>query len=285
VDSAFQSPHPLDGMPPDGVPPRVGHTLRLCDECRDFLRFIRRPRLGPRLPLRCGRNQGLRADAPTSHKPSAGAWWADWCAGLSPLRTVQWALLLWACNLVFLAPLAVLAAQLGGAQHRFLGMVSIPWLQALLWAPLVEELLFRHGLRRPAQALWVVPAMVVVLTYGMQTSTAALLLVVLLAMVVQAQIPAKPAPWMWRKTYRHAFPWVFYVTTTLFALLHLMNFSLHQTPLWLWPLLVLPQWCTGLVLGWLRVRRGIGAAILLHAIFNGGPLLLVWLLLGVLRGV
>jgi membrane protease YdiL (CAAX protease family) len=45
------------------------------------------------------------------------------------------------------------------------------------------------------------------------------------------------------------------------------------------PLLVLPQWVTGLVLGWMRVRRGIGASIMLHAMFNGGPLLLIGLIL------
>jgi membrane protease YdiL (CAAX protease family) len=61
--------------------------------------------------------------------------------------------------------------------------------------------------------------------------------------------------------------------------MHLYNFNLHHTPLWLLPLLVLPQWLTGLVLGWLRVKRGIGASILLHAIFNGGPLLVVLLIL------
>lgn len=49
--------------------------------------------------------------------------------------------------------------------------------------------------------------------------------------------------------------------------------------MWLLPLLVLPQWATGLVLGWMRVRRGIGAAIALHALFNGGPVLMIWLLM------
>jgi len=215
---------------------------------------------------------------------SGSSWRSDWLtglSGLSALRVLQWALLLWMLNLVFVGPLAVLAAQAGGAQHRLLDTVSIPWLQALLWAPLVEELLFRYGLRRPAQALWVIPAVVVVLIYGVQWSTGALLLTVLLGIAVQTRRGGKGFAWSWYKAYRHAFAWVFYGMATGFALLHLLNFNLHQTPLWLWPLLVLPQWCTGLVLGWLRVRRGIGAAILLHAMFNGGPLLLVWLLLAI----
>jgi len=248
--------------------------LRFRDECRDFLRFLRHPTLSPRLP---GARLGSSARA-------------DWLRGVSPLRLLPWALLLWTWNLLFLGPLAALAAHAGGAHHRLLDMVSIPWLQALLWAPVIEELLFRYGLRRPAQALWVIPAAAVALVYGMQWSTGLLLLAVLLAIILQTRQGAnrqslKPLSWSQRKTWRRTFVWVFYTASTLFALLHLLNFNLHQTPLWLLPLLVLPQWCTGLVLGWLRVRRGIGAAMLLHAMFNSGPLLLVWALLEAMRGV
>ncbi|CFN63451.1 membrane protein [Bordetella pertussis] len=72
---------------------------------------------------------------------------------------------------------------------------------------------------------------------------------------------------------------MFHLVALTFAAVHLNNFSLSQTPVWLLPLLVLPQWATGLVLGWMRVRRGIGAAIALHALFNGGPVLMIWLLM------
>jgi hypothetical protein len=65
----------------------------------------------------------------------------------------------------------------------------------------------------------------------------------------------------------------------LFAAVHLGNFSYNETPLWLLPFLVLPQWVTGLALAWLRVRRGVGAAMVLHGIFNGGPLLVIWLVI------
>src|SRR5690606_41616767 len=60
---------------------------------------------------------------------------------------LQWALLMWAINLLFFGPIAVLAAGMGGATHR-LDIENIPWLTALLWAPIAEELVFRYGLRR-----------------------------------------------------------------------------------------------------------------------------------------
>lgn len=249
------------------------HAPNFRSELKDFLRFLRRPRLAPRLaaPRRLGNSLQ-----------------ADWLAGLSPLRLLQWALVLWAWNLLFLGPLAVAAAQAGGAQHRLLEMSSIPWLQALLWAPLIEELVFRHGLRRIGQALWLVPVAAVALFNGPQWATGLLVAMLLLVLWLPQRRPgtaqASALPWRWRRRYRAWFPWAFYAATTLFAVIHLHNFNLNQTPAWLLPLLVLPQWFTGLVLGWVRVRRGIGAAILMHAIFNGGPLLLVWLLLGTMPG-
>ena len=52
---------------------------RFRDELVDFWRFVRRPSLAPRLPDR------VRGDA----------WAADWQAGVSFKRLLQWAALLW----------------------------------------------------------------------------------------------------------------------------------------------------------------------------------------------
>lgn len=239
---------------------------RFKHELRDFLGFLRRPRLAPRT---AGRRTGSGVAA-------------DWLSGLSVKRLLQWALLLWTINLVFLGPIAVMAAGAGGAQHR-LNLDAIPWLQALLWAPVVEELVFRYGLRRIAHIVWLLPAALVAMLYGPGWSTGLLLLAVLLICwrpgVGRQYTPRQGRAWRFMLWYRQGFPWVFYAASLAFAAVHLFNFNMHQTPLWLMPLLVLPQWLTGLVLGWLRIRRGIGAAMLLHALFNGGPLLIVWMIL------
>jgi hypothetical protein len=65
----------------------------------------------------------------------------------------------------------------------------------------------------------------------------------------------------------------------------LYNFQLNSMSWYLLPMLVLPQCLTGLVLAWLRVRRGMGASIVLHAIFNGGPVLLIIGLLKLFDGI
>jgi hypothetical protein len=241
--------------------------LRFRDEVRDFFRFVRHPRLAPRMPGR----------------PTVNGGPADWFPSVSVGRLLKWACLLWAVNLVFLGPIAVSAAGAGGAQHRF-DLQNIPWLQALLWAPVVEELVFRYGLRHIGQALWLVPAAVVALVAGPNWATITLVgLLVLLCwlpyMKKSGSGPGPALPWHYREVYVRSFPWVFHAVSLSFAAVHLNNFSLNQMPYWLMPLLVLPQWLTGLVLGWLRVKRGIGASMLLHGLFNGGPLLVVWLVL------
>lgn len=240
--------------------------LRFRDELRDFFRFIFKPRFGPRLP---GRH-------------AVSGWWEDWFPGLSIGRLLKWAIFLWAVNLVFLGPIAVAAAGAGGATHR-LDLNNVPWLQALLWAPIVEELVFRYGLRRIGQAWWLLPAAVAAMVMGARWPgillLAGILVVCWLPYMAALPYTRKPLSWRYRLVYRRCFPWVFHLASLLFAAVHLYNFNLHHTPLWLLPLLVLPQWLTGLVLGWLRVKRGIGASMLLHGMFNAGPLLVVWLIL------
>ena len=242
------------------------------DEIRDLLSFIRRPRVGPR---------------PYGRRPGDG-FWTDWFPALSITRLLQWALLMWTINLLFLGPIAVMAAGMGGATHR-LNLENIPWLAALLWAPVAEELVFRYGLRRLKHLWWLLPLAVAAMLNGPGLAGGMLLagFLALCWLPYGAGRPTarRPLPWTLRRAYLRLFPWVFHLSSLAFSAVHLYNFNLAQTPIWLLPLLVLPQWVTGMVLGWLRVRRGIGAAILLHAIFNGGPLLLVWLVLQAAPGL
>jgi len=235
-------------------------------EVRDFLAFVRAPSVAPRL---------------VGHGAGDG-FWRDWFPTLSIKRMLQWALLMWAINLLFFGPIAVLAAGMGGATHR-LDIENIPWLTALLWAPIAEELVFRYGLRRLKYVLLLMPLAVAAMLSGPSLTgglfLTAFLMVSWLPYGMGWRSARTPLPWSWRRRYLERFPWAFHLSSVIFSAVHLHNFNLGQTPWWLLPLLVLPQWVTGMVLGWLRVRRGIGASILLHGDFNGGPLLLVFLAL------
>lgn len=235
-------------------------------DARDFLSFVRRPAVAPR---------------PAGRRAGDG-FWQDWFPAIRLSRLMQWAGLMWAVNLLFLGPLAVMAAGMGGATHR-LDVHNIPWLTALLWAPIVEELVFRYGLRRLKHLWLLLPPAIAAMLSGPGIAggwlLAAFLALCWLPYIRGSATAHTPLPWGGRRAYLRAFPWVFHLSSLAFSAVHLHNFNLAQTPFWLLPLLVLPQWATGMVLGWLRVRHGIGASILLHAIFNGGPLLLVWIVL------
>jgi hypothetical protein len=241
--------------------------LRFKQELRDFLRFVRRPTLGPRLPGRRPANAVL----------------ADWLPDVSYTRLLQWAVFLWVINLFVFGPIAVRAADSLSAQHR-LDINNLPWAQILLWAPLIEEMVFRYGLRRIMHALWMTPIAIWIMFQGPHVYSVLLLCALLLVcwkpMLRTSQHHGlrMTTSLPWRRLYRRFFPYFFHGSCLAFALLHLYNFQLLDASWWVLPLLVLPQWATGIVLGWLRVRHGIGASMLLHAMFNAGPLVLIWLI-------
>jgi len=242
--------------------------LTFRDELRDFLRFLLRPKLSPRLPATHHNNGQL--------------------PGISFKRLLQWALALWAINLLVMGPIALTAAQLGGVQHR-MDLTTLPWLHALIWAPLVEELVFRYGLRQPVRALWLLPFALPALLMGPGSYPALLLTIgILLCVWLHGRDRHTPGntndahliTWMpalrWHKTYCRHFGWIMHASCLVFAAMHLYNFALNAMPWWLMPLLVTPQWVTGLALAWQRTRRNLPTAVILHALFNAAPLLLVF---------
>lgn len=239
-------------------------------EWRDFLNFCLRPRLGPR----CRRVS-----------PGPG-WLLDWLPSIGIGRLLSWAAILWGINLFLFGPLVVSVANQAGATHR-VDPENLPWLLALVWAPLVEEMLFRYGLRRPVLALWLVPFFVLALWLGVGVAQSMMFLVAALLiyrLTRQGRVPSQQ--WLpWLRLYRNWFGWIFHLSVAAFAALHIFNFSITSIAWWMYPILVLPQWFTGLVLAWIRVNRGIGAAIILHALFNFGPLMAAWLAMSWLKEI
>lgn len=75
--------------------------------------------------------------------------------------------------------------------------------------------------------------------------------------------------------FQRFFPLFFWLSTLAFSLVHLFNFPVEQMAMAL-PL-VLPQFVTGTMLGYLRVNYGLWASILLHMMHNGAFISLVLL--------
>ena len=77
------------------------------------------------------------------------------------------------------------------------------------------------------------------------------------------------------------FAYIFYAFTLVFGFYHIINFEITKTVLLLSPLLVAPQICVGVFLGYMRIRFGLLWAILLHSLYNLillGPVIVLKLL-------
>jgi hypothetical protein len=242
-------------------------TQRFRDEFRLFLAFIRRPSLVRRVP----------------RSLTVTGWLGDWWPDIRLSRLLAWAATLWVLNVLVLGPVVLAVFELSGATHR-INVNDLPWLQAILWAPLVEEMLFRFGLRRPVMVLGLVPLMSIVLLNGLAWWASSLLaLTVLSVWWFSAHTRAPSANgYKWLRRYCSVFPWVVHLSVVAFAALHIKNFVFDEMAWWMMVVLVAPQWVTGMVLSWMRVQRGVGAAMLLHGIFNAGPLSVAWLALQLL---
>lgn len=242
----------------------------LGSDVRDFLAFVRRPVLAGRRPS----GMGLPVDNGR----------ADWLRLPRLRRMLVWAGLLWLVSLLVFSPLIISVAETGGATHRMV-LHQWLWLHAIAWAPLTEELVFRYWLRRPWLGVALLPPLIAVLVNGPTWWTGSLLALVLAVLWwprSRHRVPRKA--WRPLRAYCRFFPWVFHLSALAFAGMHLINFNLGHLAWWLMPVLVLPQWLAGLVLGWVRTRAGIGAAIVLHGIYNAGPVLVLMLAMWLLPG-
>jgi hypothetical protein len=143
------------------------------------------------------------------------------------------------------------------------------WGGAVLLGPVLEELFFRgwmSGTRRVLALMGVVVAglaLFVALGRGKPLMGGGILLVTVVAAGIvwwrlrqRKDVPAG---------FVRAFPAVFYGTTAIFAAMHLANypsFSLLAVPM------VLPQFWSGMMFGYVRVRIGLAGSTLTHIASN-----------------
>lgn len=135
--------------------------------------------------------------------------------------------------------------------------------------PPIEEVTFRLWLRVNQSTLFAVAFLVFFLGLILLpiSQLGAVLLVALSVAILVATLMGFEEN-IERVVARH-FGAFFYGSTGLFALMHITNFiPLNTQTLLLAPVLVMPQFIVGTMLGYIRVRYGIGYAILLHVLVN-----------------
>ena len=240
-------------------------TGRFFSQVRDFFRFLIKP------DFRRGYGRG-----------TGDGWQKDWQVNSSWKRMFQWALFMWAINLLVLAPIALVAAGGVDATHRMqFSYMLVPL--AVIWAPIVEEILFRFNIRRPLLALWMMPVMIfVLLNQGTVIGVVCLIAVMAIVMLLYPKLGLDGSnstrwrlPFWFLRLYRQYFVIIMHILVFGFAYMHIFNYEFSAASIATTFVMVMPQWFSGLVLMWMRVRYGIANAIYLHAIFNGGPVLLI----------
>jgi membrane protease YdiL (CAAX protease family) len=199
----------------------------------------------------------------------------------------------WPARLLLMAALTIVVAVLvdvstvplatwAGLESRFPDKVTPQFLLlALLFAPIGEELLFRAGLRRADYTLAIGPALLIAAIAPWVRTT----FIVLAAWAIAAVLinRALSRRWSRRPGARFAFgrrftthyASVFWAYTIAFALMHIGNYAWPGPRGSIVPLLVLPQFVIGTVLGYLRLRDGLRSSMLMHFLVNGSAIVLM----------
>jgi membrane protease YdiL (CAAX protease family) len=199
----------------------------------------------------------------------------------------------YALDFAIMAMLVGLAAALVAAgvelpETALADMEFTPWIifAVVVGAPVMEEIAFRSWLSGRL-GHWVGLALLTVGGLGFTLATMGqagddiVLSIAGLALGVSAPLIAliafvrgtRAAPIGW---FSKTFPFWFWFSTLAFALVHIWNFDIGSSLgsfLVLLPL-VLPQFSLGMMLGYVRVRFALWAAILLHAAHNATALTL-----------
>ncbi len=151
----------------------------------------------------------------------------------------------------------------------------------IVGAPVLEELLFRgwlSGRPAPIMALLSLGAGVAIFgSIGANNALAGLpfLLIGIAGAVIALFALRQRPPMAW---FARLFPAFFWLSSIAFALVHLSNYDEGAATIAL-PL-VLPQFVLGLMLGYVRVRFSLWAAMGLHAVHNATLLALAGLMMG-----
>ncbi|AWW72957.1 hypothetical protein CD351_00795 [Erythrobacter sp. KY5] len=151
----------------------------------------------------------------------------------------------------------------------------------VIGAPVLEEIFFRGWLSgKPAHIFALLAIILGAVAFGFAHQSAPMLglaapVIGIAAAIGLAYWLRDRPPFGW---FAFAFPAFFWLSTIAFALVHLWNFEEGSLAILL-PL-VLPQFILGALLGYMRVRIGLWAAIALHAAHNATALSVAALAMG-----
>lgn len=145
-----------------------------------------------------------------------------------------------------------------------------------LIVPVLEELIFRLGLRNLVYTLFIGPLVIVTPIIGSHwavmgwfVATQVVLFVWFKFFVLRNFGKEKlGAKFNFGRKYIKAYKKVFWMYAALFASIHIGNYALEDSSNWIVIFYIIPQFIMGLILGYLRIRDGMWSAIFFHVLNN-----------------
>jgi len=148
---------------------------------------------------------------------------------------------------------------------------------AAIMAPLVEEVLFRSWLGRGWGVLVIAPLLLSLaallgisgaeeLAPGVKI-TAVVIVTVAVIIYLFRYVALRKTQGVIETAAQKVFPYAFWGSCIAFGLMHLANYQGGDMGL-LMPLIVLPQFLIGIVLGFVRMRYGLMCAMVFHGSYN-----------------
>ncbi|MEB0033188.1 CPBP family glutamic-type intramembrane protease, partial [Undibacterium sp. RTI2.1] len=145
---------------------------------------------------------------------------------------------------------------------------------ALIIAPILEELIFRLGLRNATYTLFFGPILVTIFSGSFFVTLGLTAVIVLMALVFEIQERYRTRNgksghnFYLGRQFIQAYPKVFWLYAFAFSFVHIANHSFDDASGFLVVFAVIPQLVLGIFLGYLRLRDGITSAMSLHFLNN-----------------
>lgn len=144
------------------------------------------------------------------------------------------------------------------------------FLQSVLFAPILEELLFRLPMRYSYAAIILFPSLSIYLIskslgFSFFESSAFALVV---ALFTSALLLKKQFVDSLKLLHEKYFSQIFYFLTLYFAFFHIKGYYVETSNFYLLPILILPHFISGLIYGYIRIKYLVWGSIVMHILHN-----------------
>lgn len=171
--------------------------------------------------------------------------------------------------LIIILPILIYTKRLTGASYNDLPDTWGTYVAIVIIAPIMEEIIFRYGLRYSKTILACLTWLPIywLLKYTVSESNFMMAMGLSFLSIPVMRFAMKPFDVQLEKLWIRGFPFLFHVFAITFGLVHLSNYS-HITNYFLAIPLVSSQIVSGYVLGFIRMKFGLVYGMGLHSVWN-----------------